>query len=130
MTPVNIAGAVINFQTNPFIMLTFIVAPAVLTNCSALMAMSTSNRFARTIDRARELAKQIEEGGNEDTDATNRSLNDIQCRNTFVADYQGDAKFLLVPCILCTGGACLTVDGGYSDIAGNALHVFRPACRL
>jgi len=46
-------------------MLTFIVAPAVLTNGSALMAMSTSNRFARAIDRARDLAKQIEKNSKE-----------------------------------------------------------------
>ncbi|MBN2040338.1 MAG: DUF2721 domain-containing protein [Spirochaetes bacterium] len=48
------------FQDNPFIMLTFIAAPAVLTNASALLAMSTSNRFARAVDRAREIAKQID----------------------------------------------------------------------
>ena len=50
----------IGFQTNPFIMLTFIVAPAVLTNACALLAMSTSNRFARAIDMAKEIARQIE----------------------------------------------------------------------
>lgn len=55
-------GSVAGIGTNPFMMLTFIVAPAVLTNASALLAMSTSNRFARAIDRAREIAKQIEGG--------------------------------------------------------------------
>lgn len=47
-------------DSNPFIILTFIVAPAILTNASALMVMSTTNRFARAIDRARELYRQIE----------------------------------------------------------------------
>lgn len=47
-------------QANPFVILTFIVAPAILTNASALMVLSTSNRFARAIDRARELSRQIE----------------------------------------------------------------------
>lgn len=46
--------------SNPFVVLTFIVAPAILTNASALMVLSTSNRFARAIDRARDLSRQIE----------------------------------------------------------------------
>ncbi|WP_163336377.1 DUF2721 domain-containing protein [Desulfopila sp. IMCC35008] len=55
-----IAGAA-QIESNPFVVLTFIVAPAILTNASALMVLSTSNRFARAIDRARELSRQIEE---------------------------------------------------------------------
>lgn len=58
----------ISFQSNPFIMLTFIVAPAVLTNACALLAMSTSNRFARAIDMAKEIARQID-GGSDMTPA-------------------------------------------------------------
>jgi hypothetical protein len=47
-------------DTNPFTVLTFIAAPAVLTNASSVLALGTSNRFARVIDRARELAKMLE----------------------------------------------------------------------
>jgi hypothetical protein len=47
------------FDSNPFAMLTLIVAPAVLTNASTVMNMSTSNRLARAIDRARLLAKLV-----------------------------------------------------------------------
>jgi hypothetical protein len=47
--------------SNPLGMLTFIVAPAILTNASSVMALGTSNRFARTIDRARTLAVLVEE---------------------------------------------------------------------
>ena len=46
--------------TNPFGILTFIVAPAILTNASSVMALGTSNRFARAIDRARALSSQVE----------------------------------------------------------------------
>lgn len=80
MTPIEAgtaAGAIIDFQTNPFIMLTFIVAPAVLTNCSALMAMSTSNRFARAIDRGREIAKQIEDSRTEPPYEIDRLLTEL-----------------------------------------------------
>jgi hypothetical protein len=44
---------------NPFSILTFIAAPAILTNASSVMALGTSNRFARVIDRTRTLAASI-----------------------------------------------------------------------
>ncbi len=52
---------VVTDATNPFAVLSLIVAPAILTNALSLLAMSTSNRLARAVDRARELAKQLEE---------------------------------------------------------------------
>src|SRR5437588_9007866 len=55
------------FGTNPFGMLTFIVAPAILTNASSVMALGTANRFARAIDRARDLAAQVD-GKEQDRD--------------------------------------------------------------
>jgi hypothetical protein len=45
---------------NPFAALSLIVAPAILTNASSVLSMSTSNRLARAVDRARELARQLE----------------------------------------------------------------------
>jgi len=42
---------------NPFAILSFIVAPAVLTNASSVLSMSTTNRLARAVDRARELSE-------------------------------------------------------------------------
>lgn len=45
---------------NPFAVLTLIAAPAILTNASAVMSLSTSNRFARAVDRARALAKEFQ----------------------------------------------------------------------
>jgi hypothetical protein len=52
--------------TNPFAVLTFIVAPAVLTNASTVMGLQTSNRFARSIDRLRALVVLLE--GKEEQD--------------------------------------------------------------
>lgn len=40
-------------STNPFAILSFLAAPAILTNASTLLALSTSNRLARASDRAR-----------------------------------------------------------------------------
>lgn len=41
-----------------FQVLTFIAAPALLTNASSVLILSTSNRFARAVDRARLLASK------------------------------------------------------------------------
>jgi hypothetical protein len=46
--------------TNPYAALSLIVAPAVLTNASSVLVLSTSNRLARAVDRARVLATQLE----------------------------------------------------------------------
>lgn len=45
---------------NPFASLSLIAAPAVLTNASSVLALGTSNRFARAIDRARALSAALE----------------------------------------------------------------------
>jgi hypothetical protein len=49
-----------DWSDNPFALLTFIAAPAILTNASSVMTMGTSNRFARAVDRARVLASLVE----------------------------------------------------------------------
>ncbi|MFO1183728.1 MAG: DUF2721 domain-containing protein [Bauldia sp.] len=41
---------------NPFIVLSYVGGPALLTNSTALLILSTSNRFGRAVDRSRVLA--------------------------------------------------------------------------
>lgn len=62
---------------NPFAILSFIVAPAILTNASSVLAMSTSNRLARAVDRARELSKQLEEPHGEPPGVVERRLREL-----------------------------------------------------
>jgi hypothetical protein len=45
---------------NPFAVLTFIVAPAILTNASSVLAMSTINRMLRTRERMHQLYAESE----------------------------------------------------------------------
>jgi hypothetical protein len=45
---------------NPFAALTFIAAPAVLTNATSVLAMSTVNRLLRTRDRMHEMFRESE----------------------------------------------------------------------
>jgi len=49
-----------DLPTNPFAILTFISAPAVLTNASCVLLFGTGNRYGRAIDRIHELADTVE----------------------------------------------------------------------
>ena len=51
-----------DFPTNPFAILTFISAPAVLTNASCVLLFGTGNRYGRAIDRMHELSDTVERG--------------------------------------------------------------------
>lgn len=62
---------------NPFAILSLIVAPAILTNASSVLIMSTSNRLARTVDRARELSKQLEEATDFSSIESRRRLREL-----------------------------------------------------
>ena len=44
---------------NPFAVLTAVGAPAILTNASSVLALGTSNRLARVVDRTRAVAAQL-----------------------------------------------------------------------
>jgi hypothetical protein len=47
---------------DPFSILTVVVAPAVLTNASSVLALGTNNRLARVSDRAHAVAAQLAGG--------------------------------------------------------------------
>lgn len=53
---------------SPFAVLTFIAAPALLTNSSSVLALSTINRMLRTRDRMKELFLQSEKGANSESE--------------------------------------------------------------
>ncbi len=46
-------------ESNPFAVLTAIVAPAILTNASSVLALGTGNRLGRVVDRTRIVAKDL-----------------------------------------------------------------------
>lgn len=64
-------------DSSPFAVLSLIVAPAILTNASSVMIMSTSNRLARLIDRARELSKQLEQANEYSSVESQRRLREL-----------------------------------------------------
>ncbi|MGH7573516.1 MAG: DUF2721 domain-containing protein [Longimicrobiales bacterium] len=71
-----------DIEANPFAILSFIIAPAILTNASSVLAMSTSNRLARAVDRARELTKQLEEYVETGSAVTDRRLRELAASET------------------------------------------------
>jgi hypothetical protein len=50
----------VDLPSNPFAILTFISAPAILTNASCVLLFGTGNRYGRAIDRVHELSAMIE----------------------------------------------------------------------
>jgi hypothetical protein len=59
----------VSLTQSPFAVLTFIVAPALLTNASSVLALSTINRMLRTRDRMHELFAKSEAGGHSEVEA-------------------------------------------------------------
>jgi len=51
---------------NPFAVLTAIVAPCILTNACSVLALGTSNRVARVVDRTRVLTTELARAGAND----------------------------------------------------------------
>ncbi len=64
---------------NPFAVLSFLAAPAILTNASTLLALGTSNRLARASDRARLAATAILAAPDPKDDASVLQHKDFQC---------------------------------------------------
>jgi Protein of unknown function (DUF2721) len=63
--------------TNPFAVLSFIVAPAILTNSSTVLILSTSNRLARAVDRARALSKELDASQDPTSEADAQRLREL-----------------------------------------------------
>ena len=72
-----------DLATNPFAVLTVVAAPALLTNSTAVLALSTSNRFLRASDRMRSLSSQLE------NPALPRHLRELLVRQVTRVERQG-----------------------------------------
>src|SRR5271155_781561 len=64
--------------TDPFSILTIVVAPAVLTNASSVLALGTNNRLARVADRTHAVTAQL--AGARDHEIWAAQLPDLQTR--------------------------------------------------
>lgn len=66
-----------DLEANPFAALSLIAAPAVLTNASSVLILSTSNRLARAVDRARALTAGLEVAGQAGTEPPPGELREL-----------------------------------------------------
>ena len=121
-------------QSSPLAVLSLIVAPAVLTNASTVLAMSTSNRLARATDRVRELARQLEESSDLSTPQSARRLHELSVaeqrslmllaalRSVYVAlgSFASATLFALLGAALASvdEGSAVRVLGGLGLVAG------------
>ena len=111
-------------HSNPFAVLSLIVAPAILTNAASVLAMSTSNRLARAVDRARELARQLEDTSHRDPSPDEESRE--SARRLHELSATEDRAVLLMRVLqsfyISLGGFALAV---LSSLLGAVISLFR-----
>lgn len=104
--------------SNPFAILTFISAPAVLTNASCVLLFGTGNRYGRAIDRVHELTDLLTQNAVFETEeiqlrirqlesAESRTLLIVQaltCFYTAVAGFVASTLSSLIGALLVSGG--------------------------
>lgn len=76
-----------DLPSNPLAVLTFISAPAVLTNASSVLLFGTGNRYGRAIDRAHALAEMVLRAGEteaEEMELRIRQLESAQKRTLLI----------------------------------------------
>lgn len=108
-------------ETNPFAALTLIAAPAVLTNASSVLVMSTSNRLGRVVDRVRVVSSELEAEGRYD-----RAEIAVRLRELAASEQR---MFLLLRALRCfylalggfAGAALLSLAGAVLAASGTRL---------
>jgi len=96
---------------NPFSVLSYIVAPALLTNTTALLLMGTINRFSRAVDRARAVAERVTKGGDMDAELDRLTETELEIcrrrvniiRNAMTAFYTATACLALATLVSLVG---------------------------
>jgi len=114
---------------NPFVILSYIAGPALLTNATSLLTLATTNRFARSVDRARYLLGELAEAGPELEPILRRDLEASQRRAKVIARamaglYLAAGMFALATMLSVVGGVLsqLGVTTGLGvDIAAAAV---------
>lgn len=101
---------------NPLAVLTFISAPAVLTNASCVLLFGTGNRYGRAVDRVHELADMIEQQAGLSKDELLLRIRQLEAGETrallivraLTCFYSGVAAFV-ASTLLCLIGALLAI---------------------
>lgn len=114
---------------NPFVILSYIAGPALLTNATSLLTLATTNRFARSVDRARYLLGELAHAGPELEPILRRDLELSQRRARVIARamaglYLAAGMFALATMLSVVGGVLsqlgVTIGLGF-DITAAAI---------
>ena len=114
---------------NPFVILSYIAGPALLTNATSLLTMATTNRFARSVDRSRFLLGELATAAPELQPLLRRDLEASQRRARVIARAMGGlylaAGMFALATMLSVVGAVLAQLGVplalHVDIVGAAV---------
>jgi hypothetical protein len=110
------AGGTATLTQSPFAVLTLIVAPAVLTNATSVLAMSTINRMLRTRDRMHDLFSTSEQGGLR-PDQSSRLLAQVARVEKQGSLLLGALRFIYVSLSAFASAALMTLIG--ASLAGS-----------
>ena len=120
------------FNENPFVVMTLIAAPAIMTNAASVLSLGTGNRLGRVVDRSRELARMLKDLNPEshDYEVRMRQLDRLQRRSRIVvraltAFYFAVGSFATAA-LVSLGGAAVASTGyqfGLRAAAGAAIVV-------
>jgi hypothetical protein len=113
---------------NPFAVLTAIVAPAILTNASSVLALGTGNRLARVVDRTRIVAAEMAafDPASSDYQMWSAQLEPLQIRAHLLVKA---LRFFYAGIGLFTASALVSVGGSIAAYYGQRL-VFEAAAAL
>lgn len=103
---------------SPFVVLTFLAAPALLTNASALMALSTSNRLARAADRARAAAAAIVAAKDPDDPLVRFQQNEFQMATRRASLLIRALRRFYMAAGCFAAGTCVALLGGFGNYFG------------
>jgi hypothetical protein len=106
---------------NPFGVLTFIVAPAILTNATSVLAMSTINRMLRTRERMNELYAESESAtSSKDSDTLLRQVNRVERQGALLL---GALRWIYSALSAFAAAALVTLLGAVFGHFGNVVLV-------
>ena len=105
---------------SPFAVLTIVVAPAILTNACSVLALGTSNRIARVVDRTRVVLGHIrnEEAGSGLHESWREQLDRLRRRGRLLLTALRAIYAALGAFAACALFSVVGAVGAYYDIAG------------
>lgn len=119
-----------DMPSNPFAVLTFISAPAVLTNASCVLLFGTGNRYGRAVDRTHALTDMVLQGSRLDPverDLRIRQLKSAERRTLLIVRaltcfYSAVAAFVTSTLVSLVGAILVSTKavGGTSPVFGLA----------